>query len=350
MFKTTYIIKLDNSKYLNHLLKCQIYFIKIKYKKNACFLYVDEDNFKKLEHLKNIYNLEIIKIIGKERYKLLLKKYDIFIISIILGIGLLYLLSNIVFSVQIMTEKKDLIKIISKELNNYGLKKYRFVKSFKEKEEIKKNLLTEYKDKFEWIEIDRVGSKYYIKVLERVIRKANIDGDYQDVVAKKNAIIKEIKASSGQVIKKVNDYVNKGDIIISGKIMKKDEVKNIVKAQGRIYGETWYTVKVGLPRTYKEDVLTGKTISRYSLTFLGKQFFLFGKGKISNATYEDNYLLKNNILPISLSKTTIHEIVSNDYFYTYDQAENKGITLAREKLLEKIGKNSEIILQKKLKL
>ena len=54
-----------------------------------------------------------------------------------------------------------------------------------------------------------------------------------------------------EILKKINDYVNKGDVIISGLIMKKDEIKDFVEAHGSVYGETWYNVKVILPRTYK---------------------------------------------------------------------------------------------------
>ena len=169
MFKTTYVIKID-SVFFKELIKNHIEIIKIKYKKNACFLYVDENNYKKITHLKKI-DYEIYRIFGKNRYKYLIKKYDVFLISLVLGIGLLYLLSNIIFDVKIMTNKSELVKIITSELDSFNLKKYRFVKSFNEKEEIKKYLLTNYKDKFEWLEIDRVGSKYYVRVLERIIRK-----------------------------------------------------------------------------------------------------------------------------------------------------------------------------------
>ena len=348
MFKTTYVIKID-SVFFKELIKNHIEIIKIKYKKNACFLYVDENNYKKIAHLKKI-DYEIYRIFGKNRYKYLIKKYDVFLISLVLGIGLLYLLSNIIFDVKIMTNKSELVKIITSELDSFNLKKYRFVKSFNEKEEIKKYLLTNYKDKFEWLEIDRVGSKYYVRVLERIIRKDDKKEEYHDVVAKKNAIIKEIKASNGQVIKKINDYVNKGDVIISGKIMKNDEVKSVVNAKGTIYGETWYTVKVELPRTYSEEKLTGKEITRYCLNLFNKRFCLFGQGKFKNVQYEDNYLLESNILPISFTKTKIKERKSSDYFYTYDQAEIKGEALARKKLLENLSRNSEILLQKKLKL
>ena len=79
MFKTAYIVKLENSKYLNYLIKYQVRFIKIKYKKKYCILYVDENNYKKLEQFKDRYQLKLIGILGKRKYQLLLKKYNIYL-------------------------------------------------------------------------------------------------------------------------------------------------------------------------------------------------------------------------------------------------------------------------------
>ena len=349
MFQTTYVVKLSNPKYLNHLIKYHIYFKKIKYQKDLCFLYVDEENFKKLEHFWKVYDLELSKVLGKNKYILLFRQYYVFIISLILGIGLLYLLSNIIFDVRIMSNNKELVKIIDNELKNYDLKKYRFVKSFNEKEIIRNNILKEYKDKFEWLEIERIGCIYYVNVLERIINKNEDNNTFYDVVAKKNAVIKEIKASNGQIIKKVNDYVNKGDIIVSGRIYKNDEVKNIVNAKGTIYGETWYTVKVEIPYTYEEDKNTS-SYKKLSINWFNKKIFLFGKGKASNAEYIDKPIISSNLLPISFNITTVNNLSKSKYFYTYIQAENKGIMLARERLIDSLSSDSEILMQKKLKL
>ena len=153
-----------------------------------------------------------------------------------------------------MSNNKDLVKIINRELEEADFKKFRFIKSYAEKEKLKDKILSEYKDKLEWLEIDLIGTKYYVRILERVINKEH-NYNYQSIVARKNATIKEIKASSGSIVKKVNDYVNKGDEIISGYIKKGDDIKDIVEAKGSVYGETWYNVKVILPRTYTACLL-----------------------------------------------------------------------------------------------
>ena len=348
--KTTYILKLANKKNITRLLKYHIKFIKIKYKDDTCFLYVSEKDYQKLTKYFNLYDISLYDIKGLLKYKSILSKNFIFIISMFIGICFLYLLTNIIFDIKIMSNKKELIKIIQNELNESNLSKYQFIKSFDEKEKIKKKILNNYKDKFEWIEIDRVGTKYFVNILERIIHDNEKVTNYQNIVAKKNAVIMEIKASSGEIIHKVNDYVNKGDVIISGLITKKDEVKNIVEAKGRVYGETWYNVKVKLPKTYKDKVYTGKSFNKISLNVLNNRLFLFKNKKYQNEEYTDNIIISNNLLPFSLNKTTISEVKEDTYFYTYEEAQQLGLTLAKKKLLDSLSSDSKILYQKNLKL
>ena len=268
----------------------------------------------------------------------------------LIGILFLYLLSNIIFDVKIMTNKPELIKIINNELEESGIIKYNFIKSFSEKESIKKKILNNYQDKFEWLEIDRVGTKYFIRILERIINKNENNDNYQNIVARKNAVILEIQASSGEIVKKVNDYVNKGDVIISGKIMKNDEVKNIVEAKGKIYGETWYNVKVELPRTYKDVVYTGNSFNRLSFNIFNKRYFLFKNKRYDNEEYQDSVIINNKLLPFSINKTKILETYEDTFFYTYSDALDIGLSLAKKKLLDNIKGDSKILFQKKLKL
>ena len=347
---TTYILKIKDKNNINKLLKYHINIKKIKYYQNSCLLYVSEEDYQKLIKYFQLYDISLYKINGLLKYKILLKQNIVFIISMFLGLIFLYLLTFITFDIKIMTNKSELIKIIKNELDYSNLKKYQFIKSFKEKEEIKNNILNNYKDKFEWIEIDRVGTKYYINILERVINKHEVTKNYQHVVAKKNAVILEIKASNGEIVHKVNDYVNKGDIIISGLIKKKEDVKDIVEASGKIYGETWYNVKVELPKSYIDKVYTGKTGNKISLNFLGKKYFLFKNNNYLNEEYNDKVIIKSNLLPISLNYTKILETKNDTYFYTYQDAIDLALSISKEKLINNLSSDSKILYQKKLKL
>ena len=350
MLKSYYVLKLNRKEDLSKLFFKDISFFKIKYKKDDVLLYVNKENFNKIEKYFKIYDIDIYKVGGLLKYRLLLKKYNIFTIMVLLSLIMIYILSHITFDIKIMSNNKEIVNIILKELNDFGIKKYHFVKSFKDKELIKKKILHDYKDKIEWLEIDLVGSVYKINVLERVISKDNKDSIKQNVVSSKNAIIREIRATNGEVVKKVYDYVNKGDIIISGEIKKGEDVKGIVKADGKVFGETWYNVRVELPLSYDNEQITKNCYNSLTLNVFDKRIFLFKKKKYNSYNIIDNNILSSTILPLSLNKSTICEVKKNRDFYTYDMALNEGLRLSKEYLLKNLDKNSEILLQKKLKL
>ena len=79
----------------------------------------------------------------------------------------------------------------------------------------------------------------------------------------KDAIIKKIVASNGEIISNVNSYVKKGDIIVSGEIKHNEEIKKLVKAKAKVYGEVWYKVNITIPLTYYEEIYTNNVNTGY---------------------------------------------------------------------------------------
>ncbi len=121
-------------------------------------------------------------------------------------------------------------------------------------------------------------------------------------------------------------------------------------ANGSVYGETWYNVKVILPRTYKNIRYTNNSYNRISLNIFNKKIFLFKNSQYQNEDYFDREIISNNILPFSINITKVLEKNEETYFYNYQEASDKGIELAREKLLNDLKGDSKILFQKKLKL
>lgn len=350
MFDSIYVLKIKDQKILKKLLKNHIYIEKIIYDKLGCFIYVDYDNYCKIIKYKKIFEISLIEVKGINKYKYLIKKYLLFFISVIISILSLYVLSNVIFDVSIMSNNKEIIKLLDNELEYYGISKYHFVKSYEEKEMIKTKILEDHKDKIEWLEIDRKGTKYTINVLERIINSEEDEETYRHLISKKNAIILEIKAENGSIIRKVNDYVNKGDIIVSGAITKGEDVVAYTRAKGIVYGETWYNVQVELPINYYSKLYTGKEKKRLVISFLNKKIKLFDFSKYKDEEYEDKVIFESNLLPFKFSYSKIKEVEIISDIYSYDKALEQGINLAREKLLTTLEKGSKILSQKKLKL
>ena len=350
MLKNIYVLQIENKKILKKLIKYQIYFEKITYYNNEILVEVDYLNYCNILKYKKLFNISLVSIKGINKYKYLFKKYSLFFISNIIGLCLMFFLSNIIFDVRIMTNDKEIYNLLQNELNYYKISPYKFVKSFKEKEVIKQKILQDNKDKLEWMEITRSGSVYIINVERRIINNIEESDIKRDVVSLKNAFIKEIKASSGSIIKKINDYVNKGDVIVTGVIKKGDEIKNYVKADATIYGETWYNVRVSLPINYYVKTYTGKSKKRFTINYLNKKIKLFNFNNYANEEVKEKILFESKLLPLSFNYDIFYEIEETTDILTDDKVWDIAFNIAKEKLLSTLKNDSEILSQKKLKL
>ena len=106
-------------------------------------------------------------------------------------------------------------------------------------------------------------------------------------MASKNGYIKDIYASSGEIIKNKEDYVQKGDIIVSGNIHRNDNVVARVKSNALVYAEVWYSSNVKLPLNYTKSKTTGK--KRYNFAVNDKKIF---RSRLKNYATKKKKLFK----------------------------------------------------------
>lgn len=298
-------------------------------------LIINYQDLDKVLKLKTIYNIKIVRYYGKLRIIKRIKK-DIFILSsLLISLLLIYTLSNIIFKVEVIHSNKNIIKLVTKELEDNGIKKYKFVKNYQEIEKIKNKILEENKDTLEWLEIIREGTKYTIRVEERIINNKPKDNKIYNIVSSKNAVIKNIYAESGEKIRSINTYVKKGDIIISSDITLPNNEKISKTASGKVQGEVWYNINIEYPYQYHEIKYTGNKKKVLVLNLLNKRisFFDFHKYKTFNRNIK--YIFNNNITPISLIYEDEYETNIINEVYDYNTAREKAITKAKEKILEK---------------
>lgn len=298
-------------------------------------LIINYQDLDKVLKLKTIYNIKIVRYYGKLRIIKRIKK-DIFILSsLLISLLLIYTLSNIIFKVEVIHSNKNIIKLVTKELEDNGIKKYKFVKNYQEIEKIKNKILEENKDTLEWLEIIREGTKYTIRVEERIINNKPKDNKIYNIVASKNAVIKNIYAESGEKIRSINTYVKKGDIIISSDITLPNNEKISKTASGKVQGEVWYNINIEYPYQYHEIKYTGNKKKVLVLNLLNKRisFFDFHKYKTFNRNIK--YIFNNNITPISLIYEDEYETNIINEVYDYNTAREKAITKAKDKILEK---------------
>ena len=337
--------------YLKRLITNKIELIDLKYNShNEAVVTIKYSDYLKLKTVRSSYDVKVTNTYGKLRIRNKMKRSYILLSSIILGIALIILLSNIIFSIEVIHTNKSVIELVGNELNKNGLKKYTFKKKYKDIKKIEDKILNDNKDKLEWISIEIVGTKYVVRIEERKIKNENNDNIYQDIVASKSGVIKKIIALSGEKKYEIDNFVSKGDTIIKGSITKPNNEIILTHASGLVYAEVWYQISVEYPYQYKEEILTGNKKNIYYLKFINKRLELFNFKKYKNFQKEPKILLYNSIIPISLVKEKQYEVNIIDEIYTTEEVINKAITLAESRLMssnKKIDKIDKVSIIKK---
>lgn len=353
-FKSSIKLKITGKnveRFIRKLVVNKIELLNVSYPKyNEAIIQIYKKDYKKINEIKTIYEISILNTYGliKIRKKININKY--LILSFLIGFFLLLFLSNIIFDIEIVHNNSELRLLLKEELAKNGIKEKKFKKNYDEIQKIKKNILNKYRDKIEWLEIENVGTKYIVRVEERILNKKEKTYPNQDIIAKKSAILLKIDAESGEVIKNINDYVKQGETVISGNIKLYEDTKKQISAKGKIYGEVWYKVSVEYPLHYKEEKLTGKQKKVLVFNFLNTKIELFNFNKYKNKKIKEIKLIKNNLLPINLSIEKQKEINKIDEKYTKKEALKKATEKAINKIKKQLKKDEYIINYKQLKV
>lgn len=337
-------------RFLSYLYKLKISLLKIEYvDRQNILVKIYNNDLEKVINMKTTYDINVVGYEGKLRVKEGIKKHLFLLLSIIIGYLFLLFLTNIIFDVEVIHSNASVRNLIIDELAERNVKRWSFKKDFRGIEQIKREILSEYKDRIEWLEIENIGTKYIVKVEERKIRNIETNYIYQDIVSTKDAIIMKIEATEGEIIKHKNDYVRKGDVIISGRIMKGEEVSKLIKASGKIYGEVWYNIKVEHPLIYQNKIDTGKKQNIYKIMFLSHSLSLFDLHPFKSKISEISNVVSNPLIPFKIVKDTQKEIIIEDEIYTDGEALIKAEALAVKKMEEYLLEGEYIIRQTKLK-
>src|SRR5699024_8101513 len=103
-------------------------------------------------------------------------------------------------------------------------------------------------------------------------------------IATKKGVIQSIYVSKGLPKVQVNDYVEPGDVLVSGDISVKDEEEKqekkdqseLVAAEGDITAKTWYEMNVTIPLEVKHEEVTGNKKKKHYIRIGDFQLPIWG--------------------------------------------------------------------------
>ena len=308
---------------------------------------IKKEDLDKILKMKSIYKIKILDYKGVEKTKINILNNKYIILFILLFLIILYILSNIVFRVDIITTDSKMKETLLEELGTYGLKKYTFKKNYITIQKIKNKILSEHKNDLEWIEIENIGTRYIIKYEPRVKNKKIKEIKNQNIVSKYDALIKDMNIEKGEIIKDVGTYVKKGDIIVSGEIKLNEELKEKIGAKGNVYGEVWYNVKVTYPYKYYRSIKTENKKNIFAIKFLNKKIEIFNFNKFKTKEIKENKLVCNKIFPICISKEYQKETNVVNKKYNDKNIISPALSYSKEKI-EGLLDDDEYILKYKI--
>ena len=331
-------------RFIDRLIKDKVYIydLKIINIKNV-IIKISYDDYLILKDKKSIYDIDLLDVYGKLKIKKYFKEHYVFIIFLIIGYVVLMFLSNFIFDIEVVHANFEIRELVYRELRKNGIEKYIFRKSYQELENIEKNILDNNKTKIEWIEINRSGTKYIVRVEERKIDKGKEKFEYQDIVSSKSGIITKVLAESGEIIKNTNDYIKGGEVVISGNITLPDGSSVLSRASGKVYAEVWYLVDVSYPYIYREEILTGRAKEVFLIKFLNKRISLFDFSKFNTFKKSDRILFGDIFKFLSFIKEKQYEMIVIDEFYTKEEVVVKAVERAVTRVKDTLREDEQII-------
>lgn len=306
---------------------------------------ISYDDYLKLLSKNKTYEIYINQKYGIVKYTSYIKENYTFVISLIIGFLFLFLISNTILEIDVIHSNSSLRNLIYDELKDNNISCFRFIPSFKKRKKIINKIVNDNKDKIEWLEIERYGSKLTVKVTERKLNKEKEYDKPRHIVAKKDGVIMKIEASNGVILKKKNDYVSKGETIVSGDIIKDETVKGQVRAVGCVYAEVWYLVTIEYPLNYEEVIYLNDVKQNIIVSFMKKEVSL-RKNYTTNYLEHKNILIKEKIFPFSVRMEKQRKTKVKKEKLGTKEAIKKATKLAENKISVNL-KDDEYIISKK---
>ena len=188
--------------------------------------------------------------------------------------------------------------------------------------------------------------KYIINVEQKIEKNKQEKEPYCNVISKKDAIITKIITSNGMELKDINDSIKKGEIIISGDIKYNEDTKSQVCAAGTVYGKTWYTLNISLPKIHEVTERLNKKRNNLLIKYNNKKYKIF-KPRIGSYEEENKKII--NFFGIELYIQKEYEVEIKSKEYSSKELEEILQKLVEEKMNKILEGNHQILEQKVLK-
>ena len=281
-----------------------------------------------------------------------------------MSILLILFMSNIIWKVEITGElPKEIEEKINKQLNTYGIHAGAWIFMIDPPAKIQQRLTDDIPELL-WVGVRQKGTTYQLEGVEKIVVKEDKVEGPRNLVASKKGVIKRMYVSKGVPQVEINEYVEPGEILVSGTLSdqpksedgedkEKEDKKVLVPAEGEIIASTWYEADVTIPLNQNYELLTGQQEKKFYLGINNFKFPIWGFGspdfeEVHRDSTETPIKFIRWNLPINIIESTLSEKQIQKLERTQEEAVQAGIKQAKEELQLQLGPDAKITSEKVL--
>lgn len=202
------------------------------------------------------------------------------VLCIMISILIWYVLSHTIFTITLQGDEEKTKQLISETLKDMG---YTTPFYKQDLQEIKTKLKKQLENDIAWMEISKEGSIYHIQftskdfaIIEQLSRN--------ELIAQKDGVIEHFELQHGNKLVKLNQYVHKGDVLVTNVIQDSSAVDQDLYVKGKVYAYTWKDVHVEMKK------------SNLPIPFVFYQLLFEARREASKHLRKDDQIYKENIL------------------------------------------------------
>jgi len=200
-----------------------------------------------------------------------------------------------------------------------------------------------------WLTVNVRGCRAYVSVRERV-PKPKLADDFTptNVVAKRDALVTEVRAYDGKAMVLKGTTVTAGQLLISGAVQTEGPERpsvpsRLLAGSGEVWGRTWYELSAKIPLRCETKRYTGAEKHSFALLFGTKRVKFGAKGSSNLHSGCDKIVRQIGLSPVpgmasplALEETTLRPYETVAVTRTREEAEEIGSRLLSAYLLTQI--------------
>lgn len=254
MFKSydVYVIRIYSpQKALNLLKEKKIVVRDFKKTSEYTYEFKVEPKYKK-EIIKCFSEAVLIKRYGPRSvvYNLIKKKTTI--ISLVIALILFFVASTRIYRIDITGGNEKIDSQIRQKLTENNINRYKLLPSNSALKTLQNKLEKELISDIEFLEIRKTGLVIEVKY-EKRREPIVLPQLKKNLIASKDGVVKQIMVEHGQKLIQVNDFVRKGDLLISAYVNVNDSKLIELFTKGKVYAYTWKIIELKCDTGVREE-------------------------------------------------------------------------------------------------